>query len=156
MVEATAFVPCEEVPGLTAFVDDVVVTVEDGDGELLLAQIASDVLDRIELGCVVRQVQKPEVTAYDVDENGMRAGRNLAADLGPRQGQDLALASTRRLLRRVEDVGLFILSVPFARKRAVKRSIGPLRKSTGWLAKLHAGGDHADRTARITPASAPR
>lgn len=48
-------------PGLAAFVDDVGIAIEDGDRELVLAQILPDVLDRIEFGSIRRQVQKGEV-----------------------------------------------------------------------------------------------
>ena len=39
-------VVCEEVPRVAAGVDDVVVAVEDGAGELVGAQVGPDVLDR--------------------------------------------------------------------------------------------------------------
>ena len=39
----------EEVPCVAGFIDDVVVVVEDGDGEFVSAQIFPDVFDRVEL-----------------------------------------------------------------------------------------------------------
>ena len=38
----------EEVPGVAAGLDDVVVAVEDGDGELVGAQVGPDVFDRVQ------------------------------------------------------------------------------------------------------------
>jgi hypothetical protein len=40
----------EEVPCVAGFVDDVVVIVEDGDGEFVAAQIFPDIFDGIEFG----------------------------------------------------------------------------------------------------------
>ena len=48
----------EEVPGFAAGVDDVVVAVEDGDGEFVGAQVSPDVLDGVQFRSVGRQVQE--------------------------------------------------------------------------------------------------
>ena len=42
----------KEVPCVAGFINDVVVVVEDGDGEFVAAQIFPDVFDRIEFGSV--------------------------------------------------------------------------------------------------------
>ena len=93
--------------------DDVVVVVEDGDGEFVAAQIFPDVFDRIEFGSVGWQTDKGDVfgdrerqqySGRDIeDESGVATGRHLAADsremqrhgLGVRRRHDQA-AATRR------------------------------------------------------------
>jgi hypothetical protein len=45
----------EEIPSVTAFVDDFSMGVEDGYGELVGSEKLPDIFDRVELGCVVRQ-----------------------------------------------------------------------------------------------------
>ena len=45
-------------------INDVVVVVEDGDGEFVAAQIFPDVFDGIEFGSIGRQVQKSDVVGY--------------------------------------------------------------------------------------------
>ena len=49
-------VTCEEVPGVAAFVDDVGVTVEHGDGELVGPKVVPDVFDH----CPAGHVYMPE------------------------------------------------------------------------------------------------
>jgi hypothetical protein len=51
----------EEVPCVAGFIDDVVVVVEDGDGEFVSAQIFPDVFDRVELRSVGWQAHKGDV-----------------------------------------------------------------------------------------------
>ena len=51
----------EEIPGLAAFVYDVLVIIIDGDGELVLSQVFSDMLHRIEFWRAGRQRQKGDV-----------------------------------------------------------------------------------------------
>ena len=46
----------ECIPGVAAGIDDSVVAIEDTIAELVLAQILPDVLDRIELGRIGRQL----------------------------------------------------------------------------------------------------
>ena len=55
------FVFGEEVPRVAALLDDVVVTVEDGDPELVGAQVGPDVFDRVEFRRVWRQGEKCDV-----------------------------------------------------------------------------------------------
>ena len=83
----------EEIPSLAAFVDDVAVVSEDGDGELVLAQVFPHVFHGVELRRVGRQRQKGNVVwrleirggvvASTIEsEDGVRPGCNLLADLG--------------------------------------------------------------------------
>lgn len=122
---------------MAAFVDDVGVAVEDGDGELVLAQIFPDVLDRIELWRIGRQVQKGDVVGDaevvgDVpagaveNEDGVRSRRDLAADLGQMQGerfgvgpgQDQRRGGGARRADRAEDVSPFVTPVARAARSA--------------------------------------
>ena len=51
----------EEVPCLAGFVDDVVIAVEDGVGELVLAQVLPDVFGTVEFGRVARQADQGDI-----------------------------------------------------------------------------------------------
>ena len=80
----------------------VVVVVEDGDGELVAAQIRPDVLHRIEFGRIGWQVHEGDVVGNDKivrdviagaveEEGGVGAGSDLAADLCEMQRQHLGV-----------------------------------------------------------------
>ena len=132
----------EEVPGGAGLVDDVVVIVEDGDGELIGAQILPDVLPGVELGGIGRQRDQRDVvgdgeifgdmvaSAID-DKRGVRAGRDLAADLSQVQGHDLGIGGRHdergggAALRAsgAEDVGPVVASV--ARRTRPGSALGP-------------------------------
>ena len=82
----------KEIPGLAAFVDDVLVVIKDGDGELVLSQVIPNVLHRVELRRVGRQGQKrdvvwrPQIRGGVVSsavegEDGVCPGCNFLADL---------------------------------------------------------------------------
>ena len=90
-------VVCEECPGVAGLVEDVVVTVEDGDREFVATQIFPDVFDRVEFGCVGRQRDQRDVVRNDEifgdvitgaieDEGSVAARRNPPADLRQMQG----------------------------------------------------------------------
>jgi len=92
----------EEVPSGTGFVDDVVVVVEDGDGEFVGTQVFPDVLDWIEFGGIGRQADEGDVVrdgerAGGViagavnDESGVTARGDLAADGGEMQRHGLGI-----------------------------------------------------------------
>ena len=63
------FVFGEEVPRVAALLDDVVVGVEDGDGEFVGAQVGPDVFDRVEFRCTFaagrRSKHRPLVGGVD-------------------------------------------------------------------------------------------
>src|SRR5215210_6385554 len=54
----------QEVPGLSAGVDNVVLGVPDPGAELVLAQVVPDVFDRVELGTVGRQGKQGEISRH--------------------------------------------------------------------------------------------
>src|SRR3954451_9038198 len=54
----------QEVPGLSASVDDVVVGVPDPGAELVLSQVVPDVFHRVQLGTVGRQGEQGEIGRY--------------------------------------------------------------------------------------------
>src|SRR3954454_21527182 len=54
----------QEVPGLSARVDDVVVGVPDPGAELVLSQVVPDVFHRVQLGTVGRQGEQGEIGRY--------------------------------------------------------------------------------------------
>jgi hypothetical protein len=54
-------VVCEECPGVAGLVENVVVTVEDGDREFIATQIFPDVFDRVEFWRVGRQRDERDV-----------------------------------------------------------------------------------------------
>jgi hypothetical protein len=51
----------EECPGVASLVDDIVVAFEDCDREFVAAQIFADIFDRVEFGCVGRQMDEGDV-----------------------------------------------------------------------------------------------
>jgi hypothetical protein len=137
----------EEVPGLAAFVEDVGVAVEDGDGELVLAQILPDVLDRIELRSIGRQVQKGDVVGHVEivcsvptrpieDEDGVRPRGDLAGDLGQVQGQAVGVGLGQdesggcgpRGANGAEDVGPFVAPVAWAARPAPASGPDPCQR----------------------------
>ena len=92
----------EERPGLAGFVENVVVVLEDRNGEFVAAQIFPDVFDRVELGCVGWQRDERDIVRNgevfgDViagsikDESGVGTGRDLPADLGQVQRHGLGV-----------------------------------------------------------------
>ena len=120
-------VVCEECPGVAGLVEDVVVTVEDGDREFVATQIFPDVFDRVEFGCVGRQRDQRDVVRNDEifgdvitgaieDEGSVAARRNPPADLRQMQGHDLGVGGWDDERRRdaalrtdgAEDVGPFV------------------------------------------------
>ena len=81
----------KEVPCVAGFINDVVVVVEDGDGEFVAAQILPDVFDRVEFGSIGWQAHQSDVfgdrkrgskmvAGAIEDESGVTACRHLAAD----------------------------------------------------------------------------
>jgi hypothetical protein len=64
----------KEVPCAAGFIDDVVVVVEDGDGEFVAAQIFPDVFDRIEFWSVGWQTDKGYVFGDRERGSNMIAG----------------------------------------------------------------------------------
>src|SRR3954463_7212817 len=82
----------QEVPGLSAGVDDVVVGVPDPGAELVLAQVVPDVFHRVQLGTVGRQGKQGEIGRHlqllaplmpaspVADQDGTRTWRYLGAD----------------------------------------------------------------------------
>jgi hypothetical protein len=91
------------VPGGAAAVHDGVVGVEHAVAELIVAQVIPDVLDRVQLGAVGWQVQQGDVLRHAqaatqlvpagavADQQGMRTGGDIAADLGQVQGHGLGV-----------------------------------------------------------------
>src|SRR5664279_1671342 len=86
----------EECPGVACLVEDVVVTVEYGNRELVAAQIFPDVFDWVEFGRVGRQGDEGDVVGNgeilgDViartveDQSGVAAWSDLTTDLGQMQ-----------------------------------------------------------------------
>jgi hypothetical protein len=86
----------EECPGIACLVEDVVVTVEYGNRELVAAQIFPDVFDWVEFGRVGRQGDEGDVVGDgeilgDViartveDQSGVAAWSDLTTDLGQMQ-----------------------------------------------------------------------
>src|ERR1039457_4851242 len=86
----------EECPGVACLVEDVVVTVEYGNRELVAAQIFPDVFDWVEFGRVGRQGDEGDVVGNgeilgDViartveDQSGVAAWSDLTPDLGQMQ-----------------------------------------------------------------------
>jgi len=83
-----------QVPGSAARVDDVVIGVEDPVAERVAAQVGPDVLDRVQLRAVGRQVQQGDVAGHAQlvavlvpagtveDEHGVGARCHDSADLG--------------------------------------------------------------------------
>src|SRR3979411_369685 len=67
----------EPIPRVAASLDDVVVTLPDSSAELVAAEILTDVLDRIELGCVGRQAKQG-----DVPGDGQSLSRLMPAGSG--------------------------------------------------------------------------
>ena len=60
--------PCgcrEDVPGVAASVDDVVVGIVDADGEVVVADIFPDVYDGIQFGRVAQQAEQGNVVEDD-------------------------------------------------------------------------------------------
>src|SRR5260370_10925022 len=120
----------KEVPCAAGFINDVVVVVEDGDGEFVAAQIFPDVFDRIELRSVGWQTDKGDVfgdrercsnmiAGAIEDESGVAACRHLAADscemqrhgLGGRRPHDQACCDAALRTGRAEQVGPVVASV---------------------------------------------
>ena len=135
-------VVCEECPGVAGLVEDVVVTVEDGDREFVATQIFPDVFDRVEFGCVGRQRDQRDVVRNDEifgdvitgaieDEGSVAARRNPPADLRQMQGHDLGVGGWDDERRRdaalrtdgAEDVGPFVALI--ARRTRPCSSLGP-------------------------------
>ena len=92
----------EEHPSLAGLIDDVVVAVEDGDGEFVAAQVFPDVFDRVEFRGVGRQGNEGDVVRHGEavgaviagpveDQGGMAFGRDLFGDLGEMQGHGLGI-----------------------------------------------------------------
>jgi hypothetical protein len=132
----------EEIPGLTAFVEDVLVVIIDGDGELILAQVLPDVLHRIEFWRVGRQGQKADVvwrleagggvvSGAVEDEDGVRPGCDLFADFsqmkrkcfGVGVWQDESGRGTARRTSRTEEIGPFVAQI--ARRAGTRSSLRP-------------------------------
>jgi hypothetical protein len=117
----------KEIPGLTAFIDDVAVVIIDGYGELVLSQVFPDILDRIEFWRVGRQGQKADVvwrletrggviSSAVEGEDGVRPGCDFFADFSQMKGkcfgvgvwQDESGRGTARRTNRPEDIGPFV------------------------------------------------
>jgi hypothetical protein len=99
----SAFFSGEFIPSIAAGVDDGVVAVEDAVAELVLPQILSDVLDRIEFGRIGRQFEQADIVGHVEfaaglmpacavePDHSMAASRDIAADLGEVQGHCLTV-----------------------------------------------------------------
>jgi hypothetical protein len=120
----------EEIPGLAAFIDDVLVVIIDGDGELVLSQVLPNVLHRIEFWRIGRQGQKGDVvwrleirsgmvSSAVESEDGVRPFCDLLADLRQMKGkcfgvgvwQDESGGGAPSWADRPEDVGPFVAKV---------------------------------------------
>jgi hypothetical protein len=132
----------KEVPGAAGFIDDVVIVVEDGDGEFVAAQIFPDVFYRIEFGSVGRQTDKSYVfgdrergsnmiAGAIEDESGVATCRHLAADsnemqrhgLGVRRRHDQAGCDATLRTGRAEQVGPVV--APVVRRSGPRSTLGP-------------------------------
>jgi hypothetical protein len=132
----------KEVPCAASFMDDVVVVVEDGDGEFVAAQIFPDVFDRIEFGSVGWQTDKGDVfgdrergsnmiAGAIEDESGVAICRHLVADssemqrhgLGVRRRHDQACCDATLRTGRAEQVGPIVASV--VRRPGPRSTLGP-------------------------------
>jgi hypothetical protein len=115
---------------------------EDGDRESVAAQIFPDVFDRIEFGCVGRQLDESDVFGDDEifgdviagavgDDGGVCVGTYLTADLGEMQGhgfgvggwEDKGRGGTALRTNGTEDVGPFVALV--ARRARAHPALGP-------------------------------
>src|ERR1039458_8690184 len=99
----------EECPGVACLVEDVVVTVEYGNRELVAAQIFPDVFDWVEFGRVGRQGDEGDVVG-----NGEILGDVIARTVEDQSGRSAALRTDG-----AEDVGPFVALVA---RRARPRS----------------------------------
>jgi len=135
-------VVCEECPGVAGLVENVVVTVEDGDREFIATQIFPDVFDRVEFWRVGRQRDERDVvwdgeifgdviTGAIEDEGGVAARHDPPTDLRQMQGHDLGVGGWDDESRRgtalrtdgAEDVGPFVALI--ARRTRPCSSLGP-------------------------------
>jgi hypothetical protein len=132
----------KEVPCAAGFINDVVVVVEDGDGEFVAAQIFPDVFDRIEFGSVGWQTDKGDVfgdrergsnmiAGAVEDESGVTTCGHLVADsremqrhgLGVRRRHDQACCDATLRTSRTEQVGPVVASV--VRRAGPRSALGP-------------------------------
>ena len=100
------FILIEEVPRLAGFLNNVLVTVEDGVGEFVFAQILPDVFHAVEFGRVARQADQGDIAGHDeaiaavipcaIKENcGMGTGAHHLADGVEMQPHDLGIGFGR-------------------------------------------------------------
>ena len=127
---------------MAGFIDDVVVVVEDGDGEFVSAQIFPDVFDRVELRSVGWQAHKGNVfgdreRGCDMvagaveDESGVATCRHLVTDssemqrhgLGVRRRHDQARCDATLRTGRTEQVGPVVALV--VRRAGPRSTLGP-------------------------------
>src|ERR1700692_3307148 len=132
----------KEVQCATGFIDDVVVVVEDGDGEFVAAQIFPDVFDRIEFGSVGWQTDKGDVfgdrergsnviAGAIENESGVTTCRHLAADssemqrhvLGVGGRHDQACCDATLRTGRAKQVGPVVALV--VRRAGPRSTFGP-------------------------------
>src|SRR6202040_2490745 len=123
-------------------INDVVVVVEDGDGEFVAAQIFPDVFDRVEFGSIGWQAHQSDVfgdrkrgskmvAGAIEDESCVTTCRHLAADrsemqrhgLGVRRRHDQACCDATLRTGRAEQIGPVVTLV--ARRAGPRSTLGP-------------------------------